>query len=261
MSNQKGIGGGTERYADYSNSNNGQTAFSNNWIDGAKYQQLRGSGSRSNQGFNDLFDSSKGGGDTGTVADDGGGWKLIKQDSGDKTNERKLEYRDVALQWQAAGYDVRVQDHNPDFEGGTGEIAVRVSQGPSETKEPFEPVGKTDDHKTAEENYDKHFEDGNPWDTTNAVDSYQSAFDRATAAGQDMTAGDYLRQRADDKKGGVNRFTNYLTDHNTLASHESHRSAMNAIKKAGHVGLEPPALIDPGDLYNKYKGDIDSIGD
>ena len=129
----------------------------------------------------------------------------------------------------------------------------------AETKEPFEPVGKTDDHKTAEANYDKHFEDGNPWDTTSAVDSYKSAFDRATAAGQDMTAGDYLRQRADDKKGGVNRFTHYLTDHNTLASHESHRSSMNAIKKAEYEDLEPPALVDPGNLYDRYKGDIDSI--
>ena len=136
-----------------------------------------------------------------------------------------------------------------------------IAEAEEPPKEPFEPVGKTDDHKTAEENYDKNFEDGNPWDTTSAVDSYQSAFDRAVAAGNDMTAGDYLRQRTDDKKGGVNRFTNYLTDHNTLASHESHRASMNAIKKAEYEGLEPPALVDPGDLYNKYKGDIDSIGD
>ena len=130
-----------------------------------------------------------------------------------------------------------------------------------ETKEPFEPVGKSDDHKTAEENYDQHFENGNPWDTTSAVDSYQSAFDRAVSAGQDLTAGDYLRQRTDDKKGGVNRFTHYLTDHNTLASHESHRASMNGIKKAEYEGLNPPALIDPGNSYDKYKKDIDSIGD
>ena len=137
--------------------------------------------------------------------------------------------------------------------------APEPNQEEPETKEPFEPVGKSDDHKAAEENYDKHFEDGNPWDTTSAVDSYQSAFDRVTSAGKEMNAGEYLRQRADDKKGGVNRFTHYLTDHNTLASHESHRASMNAIKKAKYEGLEPPALVDPGDLYDKYKGDIDSI--
>ena len=127
-------GGGTERYADYTNSNNGQTAFTDAWQDGAKYQQLLGSGALTNENFNSQFASAKGGQDTGTVADDGGGWKLIKQDSGEKTNERKLEYKDVAAQWQAAGYDVRVQDHNPDFEGGTGEIAVRVAQAKSKPK-------------------------------------------------------------------------------------------------------------------------------
>ena len=150
-----------------------------------------------------------------------------------------------------------------DVSGAVNDILMQKAEAPEQEapKEPFEPVGKSDDHKTAEANYDKHFQNGNPWDTTSAVDSYQSAFDRVAAAGREMNAGEYLRQRADDKKGGVNRFTHYLTDHNTLASHESHRASMNAIKKAGHVGLEPPALIDPDDLYNKYKGDIDSIGD
>ena len=133
-SSSGGSGGGTERYADYTNSNNGQTAFTDTWQDGAKYQQLRGSGVLNNKEFDAKFASSKGGEDTGTVADDGGGWKLIKQDKGEKTNERKLEYKDLAAQWQAAGYDVRVQDHNPDFEGGTGEIAVRV--GSSKSTEP-----------------------------------------------------------------------------------------------------------------------------
>ncbi len=135
-------GGGTERYADYSNSNNGSTAFTDSWQDGAKYQQLIGSGSLSNESFNNQFAAAKGGNDTGTVADDGGGWKLIKQDSGEKTNERKLEYKDVAQQWQAAGYDVRVQDHNPDFEGGTGEIAVRVSGKKSNAPKPIEKLDK-----------------------------------------------------------------------------------------------------------------------
>ena len=128
-------GGGTGRYADYDNTNGGETQFSDAWVEGAKYQQLRGSGKLTNKDFDAQFASAKGGADTGTVADDGGGWKLIKQDEGEKTNERKLEYKDVAAQWQAAGYDVRVQDHNPDFEGGTGEIAVRVSGSKTPEKE------------------------------------------------------------------------------------------------------------------------------
>jgi hypothetical protein len=125
------------RYSNYDNSNSGLTQFSDSWVDGAKYQQLRGTGSRSNEEFNNLYASSMGGADTGTVADDGDGtWKLIKQDKGEKTNERKLQYKDIAAQWQAAGYDVRVQDHNPDYEGGTGEIAVRIASPKQAEAEP-----------------------------------------------------------------------------------------------------------------------------
>ena len=127
-SSSGGSGGGTERYADYDNSNDGLTAFTDTWQDGAKYQQLRGTGVLNNKEFDSKFASSQGGEATGTVADDGGGWKLIKQDPGEKSEGRKLEYKDLAAQWQAAGYDVRVQDHNPDFDGGTGEIAVRVGK-------------------------------------------------------------------------------------------------------------------------------------
>lgn len=146
------VGGGTERYADYTNSNKGQTAFTDTWQDGAKYQQLRGSGVLTNKDFDAQFASAKGGQDTGTVADDGGGWKLIRQDEGEKTNERKLEYKDVAAQWQAAGYDVRVQDHNPDFEGGTGEIAVRVGQSRStEPEKERTPIEHSDEVKQAKE--------------------------------------------------------------------------------------------------------------
>jgi hypothetical protein len=127
----------TPRYADYGNTNGGITQFTDNWVDGAKYQQLKGTGSLSNESFNSQFAAAKGGAATKTMADDGDGWKLIKQDKGEKSNERKLEYKDLAAQWQAAGYDVRVQDHNPDFEGGTGEIAVRVA---SPDKDPETPA-------------------------------------------------------------------------------------------------------------------------
>lgn len=120
--------GGTDRYADYTNSNEGDIQFTDTWQDGAKYQQLRGTGVLTNDDFNSQFASAQGGESTKTIADDGGGWKLIKQDEGEKSNDRKLEYKDLAAQWQAAGYDVRVQDHNPDFDGGTGEIAVRVGK-------------------------------------------------------------------------------------------------------------------------------------
>ena len=250
------------RYANYDNSNGGQTAFTDGWLDGAKYQQLRGSGSRSNQGFNDIFNSAKGGADTGTIADDGGGWKLIRQDEGEKTNERKLEYKDLALQWQAAGYDVRVQDHNPDFEGGTGEIAVRISEGPKKTLDDYIDRPKDEDHLAAEDDYKDNFKNGNPWAATSAVDSYQTAFNNAAAAGKKMTANDYLMQRADDKKGGVNRFIGYLGDKNTLANEEQNYAFENFMDKAKHLDFKgPPTLNDPSEAYDKYKNDIDSIGD
>ena len=122
--------GGTKRYADYTNSNSGQTQFSDAWQKGARYQQLRGTSNGTvNDAFNQQFATSKGGDETGTVADDGGGWRLIKQDGGKTSNERLEEYKKIAEQWQAAGYDVRVQDHNPEFgEDRTAEIAVRMEE-------------------------------------------------------------------------------------------------------------------------------------
>ncbi len=134
----------TQRYADYDNTNDGLTAFTDSWQDGAKYQQLRGSGSLTNEDFNAQFASAKGGADTKTIADDGDGWKLIKQSPGEKSEDRKLEYKDLAAQWQAAGYDVRVQDHNPDFEGGTGEIAVRIGKPKAAPEAKREPVVLSD---------------------------------------------------------------------------------------------------------------------
>ena len=152
VSTTPSVGGGTDRYADYTNSNNGDIAFTDTWQDGAKYQQLRGTGVLNNQDFDAQFASAKGGQDTKTIADDGGGWKLIKLEKGEKTDERKLRYKDIAAEWQAAGYDVRVQDHNPDFEGGTGEIAVRVGQAQSTETEPEKertPIEHSDEIKQA----------------------------------------------------------------------------------------------------------------
>ena len=54
----------------------------------------------------------------------------------------------------------------------------------SAPKEPFQERERSDDHNHARDEYDKHFENGNLWDTTSAVDSYGKAFQRATAAGR-----------------------------------------------------------------------------
>ena len=124
--------------------------------------------------------------------------------------------------------------------------------GESRVKEAFTPEEKSAEHLEAEQSMAAP-------GSSSAVDSYTSAFDRAVAAGRDMTAGDYLRQRSDDKKSGVGRFTHFLRDSNTLAAHEGNRAAGTAIKRAEYEQLDPPQLIDPGDLYDRYKGDIDDI--
>ena len=171
-------------------------------------------------------------------------WDAYAAINGKKAMEKKREGGDMSINTLDALMD---------------DLSAKAPQDNAETKEPFQPVEKSEDHLEAEANYDKHFENGNPWDTTSAVQSYETAFARAAASGRELSAGDYLRQRADDKKGGVNRFTHFLKDSNTLGAHEGHRAAMNAIKRADHVGLQPPELIDPGDLYDKYKKDIDDV--
>ena len=120
---------------------------------------------------------------------------------------------------------------------------------------------KDEDHLAAEDAYKENFKNGNPWAPTSAVDSYESAFNNAVAAGREMTALDYLNRRADDKKGGVNRFIDYLGDKNTLNNEEQNYAFSNFMDKAKHLDFKPPTLNDPSEFYEKYKNDIDSIGD
>ena len=175
-----------------------------------------------------------------------GQWKDVKEEA-DKVGMWSDEDTIHKMRGAVAGEFLERQDARFEaLENGAG------SEAAEEVKEPFQEEGKSDEHLAAESQASGNGQG-------NAGDSYQSAFDRAVAAGRDISAGDYLRQRADDKKGGVNRFTAYLKDSNTLASHEGHHAAMNAIKKAEYEGLNPPELIDPGDLYDDYKKDIDKI--
>ena len=137
---------------------------------------------------------------------------------------------------------------------------------PPKTLDDYTDRAKDEDHLAAEDAYKDNYKNGNPWEATSAVDSYQTAFDRAVAAGSKMTANDYLMQRSDDKKGtnggGVNRFIGYLGDKNTLANEEQDYAFKNFMDKAEHLDFKgPPTLDDPSEAYDKYKNDIDSIGD
>ena len=122
-----------------------------------------------------------------------------------------------------------------------------------EQKEPFQKLQKSEDHNKADAAA------SNSLKNNDAADNYRSAFDRAVNAGREMSASDFLQQRAADKKSGLSRFTHFLRDSNTLAAHESSHAGQNAIKRADYEELNPPELIDPGDLYDRYKGDIDDI--
>ena len=144
----------------------GPTGFTNNWDSSQYAQQLKAS-APVNSKYDEQFAAlSKG----DSSVDDDGAWVTLKNRSNSEEGTRQ-EFEALANEWKAAGYDVRVQDLDDSDGAKWADIAVRKGPGGEEVQqEPFEPVGKTDDHKTAEENYDKHFEDGNPWDTTSAVD-------------------------------------------------------------------------------------------
>lgn len=124
-------------------------------------------------------------------------------------------------------------------------------------EEPYAPREKSEEHQAAEEAYG----DGAYPETTSATDSYNAAFNAAAEAGQELTAGDYLRQRSDDKKGWItNRFMPWLDNKNELARYEQQHAASTAIDRAVEAGVEAPSLNDPMDMYDQMKDDIEDIG-
>ena len=112
----------------------------------------------------------------------------------------------------------------------------------------------------AQADYDENFANGaDPKAPTSATESYNKSFETAKAAGQDWDIGWYLRQRADDKKAGVSRYTNMLTDRNNLTMAENHNSMMNAIEMANRLGLKPSDYNDPKDTFDYYADQINDF--
>jgi hypothetical protein len=242
--------GGTKRYADYTNSNSGQTQFSDAWQKGARYQQLRGASNGTvNDAFNQQFATSKGGDETATVADDGGGWRLIKQDGGSTSNERLEDYRKIAEQWQAAGYDVRVQDHNPTFgKKRQSEIAVRMGEA-KEAKDEQEVNPERDPDVVAEEvrqlnegrnNYDNTRLD-KPENNQPRYGFSDDPYKDAIGHGDDLNA------------HYQNKFIPSLKAEAELTSKEIGFSGRNALNS--FVG-KVPKLGDPKDLFAYYSDKI-----
>jgi hypothetical protein len=124
-------------------------------------------------------------------------------------------------------------------------------------KEPFEPLEKSDRHLELEEAYG----DGAYPSLSKAQDSYDAAFNRATEAGREMNSGDYLRQRADDKREWVtDKYMPYLQTKNELSRHEGNYSAKNAIAEIGAMDINLPEYTDPMEWYNAMKDDLEDVG-
>lgn len=122
--------------------------------------------------------------------------------------------------------------------------------GPEETPEPIEQSERHQELANTSNNYPG---------LTSAQDSYDTAFNRTAEAGRDMEAGDYLRQRADDKREWVtDKYMPYLQTKNELSRHESNYASKNAINEM--QDLEIADYSDPMDWYNKMKDDLEDVG-
>ena len=98
----------------------GETAWGSQWEDGAYAQQLQGSGSV-DPGYLNQFDSlAKGDSDI----DDDGQWRTVKSIENSGANTR-ADMKALAAEWQAKGFDVRVQDLDNSQGAGWADIAVR----------------------------------------------------------------------------------------------------------------------------------------
>ena len=135
--------------------------------------------------------------------------------------------------------------------------------GGQQKKSSWSDPSSDNDLKAAQENYDKHFENGNPWAATSATDLYNESFSDTANNGRGLhsDAVQFMFGRADQKKAGVNRFIDFLGDANKLTAAQQHASSMSAIENIAAMGVKPVDFTDPMDLYNNYKDDIDDIYD
>ena len=111
-----------------SNKQSGEISWSDSWVDGSNFQQLKGQGA-----VNKDFDAEFAGlSKSESDVDDDGAWVTLKQQSGQGAT---ADAKALASKWQAAGYDVRIQD----LEGAEGttqaDIAVRKGSGSSAPKQ------------------------------------------------------------------------------------------------------------------------------
>ena len=109
------------------NKKSGEIAWSDSWVDGGHFQQIKGRGPVDSS-FDAEFSQLK---KSGSDVDDDGAWVTLHQRDTMGATETAQE---LAAKWSAAGYDVRVQD----LEGHDGvhqaDIAVRKGSGGASKK-------------------------------------------------------------------------------------------------------------------------------
>ena len=105
-----------------SNKASGEISWSDDWVGGSNFQQLKGKGPVNNSLDAEFSALTKSDSDV----DDDGAWVTLKQTPGQGAT---ADAKALAQKWQAAGYDVRIQD----LEGAEGttqaDIAVRKGSG------------------------------------------------------------------------------------------------------------------------------------
>lgn len=154
------------------------------------------------------------------------------------TMERRTVYEDI-----------------PDLEVSSDDGASSADPEPQAPPPPAEPE-KSEGHQQAEEDYESHFEDGNPWEAADPVRAYMRAFEDAKAIGQEFDSGYYMRRLSKDKLAAVNGYTEYLGDMNRLNAYEQDYSARKAINRVDELGAKPPSFDDPRELFEKYRDEL-----
>ena len=105
------------------NHDSGEIAWKDNWTTGSNFQQIKGSGTGKSSALDEQFSGlTKSDSD---VDDFGSGWKTLQNTPGMGATE---DFKKLAKEWQAAGYDVRVQDLEGAEGTTTADIAVRKGQ-------------------------------------------------------------------------------------------------------------------------------------
>ena len=117
------------------NKASGEIDWTSSWVDGSNFQQLKGSKS----GNSSLDEEFAGLSKSDSDVDDDGAWVTLKQQAGEGAT---ADAKALADKWQAAGYDVRIQD----LEGaeGTTQADIAVRKRAAEAKGFTEPTERTE---------------------------------------------------------------------------------------------------------------------